>query len=511
MPIAARSRQQPAVPAPSPERPRVFLSSAFQEEIDGAPVYLPLRRRIIENRGTLPVDLWAYDIQWPAAAEPSPTADTIIDRCFDGIRDCDLFVFLLSGKHGTGTAYLPDVVHASYLELELFAAAMLQKPVLVLHQRGRSPDAALGNVLELLSRSFAADRYVVGDDAELHCRLIAECHALAAGARPASEPVLRRLADYLSRWRSNASIDAELAEPSLRFLGDRIRVGRAGDVDKARLLLDQVSSGKRGDAANRALLPHGATLFRLWTAMRELMEGDGVSDPLRASLWDRAFGLWGSHASWFGLHGHLWMGPLASVQSQIGLRRQFASAREFRSSVDAREPTGARASALYSVAQRMGTWRQRVRHFRMAAALATSVIDANPDRCEGALSIRGRTSLQLARLGYVWRLWDAERDFRRSLAQSEQAGSTGSSSQAMLDLGLCLVFTGRGSAGLPLLQQAVFQMRGDDSATGRAFLARGLRNLERGAWFARRRQIADAARAERLALAADIQAMDQTR
>jgi hypothetical protein len=79
-----------------------------------------------EARPALPVELWAYEHIWGKEAEGAPplAADTIIDRCFEGIKDCDLFVFIVTGRHGTGAGYVEDNVAASYLELELFAAAV---------------------------------------------------------------------------------------------------------------------------------------------------------------------------------------------------------------------------------------------------------------------------------------------------------------------------------------------------------------------------------------------------
>ena len=68
----------------------------------------------------LPVDLWAYELFWPKGSElPEPDADTIIDRCFGGVRKCDLFLFLLTGRHRTGAGYTRDPTLVSYLELEL--------------------------------------------------------------------------------------------------------------------------------------------------------------------------------------------------------------------------------------------------------------------------------------------------------------------------------------------------------------------------------------------------------
>jgi hypothetical protein len=262
-------------------------------------------------------------------------------------------------------------------------------------------------------------------------------------------------------------------------------------------------------------MPHGVALFRLWAAMRELMDASGttLADPSLAPLWDRAFGLWGTSASWFGLHGHLWMGPLAAVQSQTELRRAFAGEGAFCEATDVREPLGSRASALYSIAQRMHSWRRKLRHFRLAAALATQAVERAPGAGQaGALLIRGHASMQMAQLGCAWKLWSAVSDFDRALKQREKSGaSAGSVGEAKVALGGSLVRTGRWRKGLALMQEGVAQMRGNETAGGLAFLARSLRSLERGARIARRKDIAEDAHHERLHVAANVEAMDQAR
>jgi hypothetical protein len=78
-----------------PARPAVFLSSAFKDTFNDESQYVPLRRHILENKPTLPVWLWAYEHYWSENSEKiDPAADTIIDRCFAGIQEADLFVFL---------------------------------------------------------------------------------------------------------------------------------------------------------------------------------------------------------------------------------------------------------------------------------------------------------------------------------------------------------------------------------------------------------------------------------
>jgi tetratricopeptide (TPR) repeat protein len=279
-------------------------------------------------------------------------------------------------------------------------------------------------------------------------------------------------------------------------------------------LLDQVTSGLRGDASHQHVMPHGAALFRLWAAMRELMTeaGSGVANPLAAPLWDRALGLWAGKASWFGLHAHVWMGPLAAVNSQVVLRRDLGNDPRFREAHDVREPTGARASAIYSVAQRMHTRQRKLDHYRQTITLATQAIEHDPDAGAGSLSIRGYALMRMARLGQVWKMWEAVEDFRKALALRERsAKSAASLGEAKVDLGLSFVMTGHIRTGFALLQEGVSLMRGNQSANGQAALARSLRKLEGAARLTLRRGVAEAAREERLNIATEVDALDQAR
>jgi hypothetical protein len=216
-------------------KPCVFLSSTFQEGVDGERREVPLRRRIVESRRLLPINLGAYELVWPKDAEtPAPGADTVIDRCFAGIRNCDLFVFLLTARHGTSVEYVEGGILASYLELELFAAAILRKPVLVLHLRGRDPERPLRDTLDLLHSSFAAGCYVIDDENGLYSRFRAECDRFAAGDRVPPEPILTQLPDWLSHWRTQASLRRELTDPRLRFLDGSLIVALRRRPDQGR-------------------------------------------------------------------------------------------------------------------------------------------------------------------------------------------------------------------------------------------------------------------------------------
>ena len=311
-----------------------------------------------------------------------------------GIRQADLFVFLLTHRHGSGVKYFDDPTWASYLELELFAAAALAKPIVVLHLRGHEPDRPLQDTMQLLARAFAPGAYIIDDEEGLYRRFREICDALAAGTLKFDRSsVIARLPEWLSIQRTQIDSGRDLADPRLKFLNGHFRSSKPDtNPDRALRLLNQVLSGRRpSPSGTDGEMPHGAALFRLRAAMRHLLyaKGTTLNDPSAAPLWDRCFGLWASKASWFGLHGHVWMGTLSAVNSQTALRARFSSNPAFAAAQDVREPLGARASAIYSIAQRMNSRQRKLWHYQQVLTLATHAIERDTNSQQGARSIRG--------------------------------------------------------------------------------------------------------------------------
>ncbi len=498
-------------------RPAVFLSSTFSDDFGVGREAVPLRRRILDAVDRLPVDLWAYELAWHAVS-PGTTdidADTIIDRCFEGIKTCDLFVFIVSGRHGTGAGLLEEQISASYFELELFAAALLEKPILILHYRNREPEPLLLDAMRILRQSFPSSAYRIDDEAALFQHFQEACRALVDSRSRNGPHAAADLPEGVSLCRTRQRMEKDLANPSLLFLdGQMSSRARRPDPDKAKALIEHVATGVRGVGEGQRVMPHGAAMFRLWAAMRELMAESmqETADPHIAALWDRAFGLWAGKASWFGLHGHTWMGPLAAVNSQIDLRKRMRADPRFSTHHDLREPTGARASALYSIAQRMQTRARKLFHYRQVVALACEAIEHDPTGREGARSIRAHALVQMARLGHVWKIWEAKADFERSLSIREAKGASEASiGEAKADLGLLLVQIRQRRRGLALVEEGVAQMRSNTSVDGKAFLARGLRKLALAAQQAGRRDLELAARDELSAVSNEVEAIDQLR
>lgn len=395
-------------------------------------------------------------------------------------------------------SYLEDPVLSSYLELELFAAALLRKPILVLHLAEREVSAALRDSMQLLQRAFTRGAYHVDDEDGLCRHFRSICRHLVAGKGTVGGDISIQLPDWLSRRRTRSTVRRDLTNPALMFVDGRMTLAdKSADIDRAKALLDQVASGRSGDG--NGIMPHGAAAFRLWAAIRELMDGDGGTrgDPLVAPLWDRAFGLWASSASWLGFHGHLWMGPLAAVNSQTRLRQEFAGNVAFRQASDVREPLGARASALYSIAQRLHSRRRQAFHYKEVERLATQAIAAHLQSRQGALSIRAHSALRLATLGRYWKIWDAERDFREALRLHERSGAAPARvGESKADLGFLLARTFRSRRGFALMHEGIGLLRQDAGANGLAFLMRALRKLEQAAAYHGDRRRAEEARLE---------------
>jgi hypothetical protein len=460
-----------------PKTPVVFISSAFRETQEHLGS-LRLRQLIIDEAKAFPVKHWAYEIEF--CENPASDVDEVIGRCFSGIRACDLFVFLQTGRHGSSVEYIDDPILSSYLELELFAAALWGKQILVLQLVGHEAPAALNDAVVLLSHACDGQAVLTGDERELCAHFRTACRALLGANERAGVYASARLPDGLSRRRTRRKISQDIQDPALLFLGGLTSVpGKRANVGRAQALLEQV--GARDTPTDRQkALPHGATIFRLWAALRELMDEDGESqrDPLLAPLWDRAMGRWASSASWLGVHGFVVMGPLAAINSQIRLRRQFATDGLFHRAADVREPVGARASALYSIAFRLYEPERRVFHYREVEVLATKAMQEDGD-ISGALTIRGLAALRMAQLGRPWKIWDGERDLREALRRRARAGAAPRQiGESKVNLGFLWASTFRRRSGFQLMEEGVELMRGDPSAGGMSFLQQGLRKLE---------------------------------
>jgi hypothetical protein len=405
-------------------------------------------------------------------SEDIETADQIIQRCFADIKKCDLFVYLQTRRHGSRVAFPEaDPTRATYLELELFAAALLRKPMVVLRERDSEPEPELEGLLNVLRSSFGDGmEFVDGAEGLLEAfrsEVVLRAIEARATVRTAGIP------DALSALRSRPSFEEDFANPRLRFLGGHgPATGRPGDHDIASALVAQVASGLTPDGG---IMSHGASVFRLWAAIRELRALD-LHDPQAAILWDRVLGLWSRKVSWFGVHGHVYMGALAAANSQIDLRKEHRSAEV---DTDSRPPLVAKASATYSVAGRMGTRAKAIHHYAEAAWLSKEAALSDAEGSSGALAVQGFSMFQLAKLKRSPDLLaKAKAAFREQLKRREGGVNEAEVGEAEFDLGFVSLVGVRPFAAFSLMQAGLDKMRTHGSADGLARLARVLRKFE---------------------------------
>ncbi len=380
--------------------------------------------------------------------------------------------------------------------------------MLVLHEAGRDLDGPLTDVLRLLRPTLGSERYLIDSAPGLVAAFQRACRDLAAHRPRRRRP---RLPDGLSIMRTNGTALVDLEDPRLFFMNGTFGPARRRpDPDRAAKLIAQVRKGVVEQGAGIVPMSHGAALFRLWAAMRDLM--DETTTPWRASefapLWDEALGFWAAKASWFGLHGHVWMGPLAAVNLQLNTRKDGS----LEGSVPVREPHGARASALYSIAGIVHSPARQLLHYRQALYAAETSLDRDPAARQGTLAIKGNALMRLAMLGRPLEIFAACAALRESLDIRIRNGAPDASvGEAMADLGFCLVLSMRPLEGLPLLRQGVSHLRQDSSPDGLSFLSRGLRKLEHAYRLTLHWKRAADAHAERQQISAALEAFDQVR
>jgi len=442
---------------------KVFFSSCFD---DPERHRLHIRDRLIDANGaftrTDPASVAKLPI-WMAESyavlDPdAPTAPlTKAMICVHGVRDSDVYVAVVRSRHGSGVALSPEeIAQVSYFELELFEAALLEKPAHVFVLAGGELSPRLAALLDLLEPALPGlDRTPRTED-DIYGEVM---RILAQASRPRPPASFRRqvasgrrLSDALTAERF-LPYDPMSAAPGLRFLGG------AGDPAAARPNLGLVE-----DAITRAgaQASHHDRLTLLWIAIRELMGApiDDAGSLEALPFWERALGAWNSAGAWYGLHGHPLMGCLASLGSLADLKLRLSRPGEM--------PHGALSSEYYSIAKLVS------RHLR------GTMLETSRAHIDAAFQ-SGETSGKLAQRGSVRAAQgDAQGaidDYRRvvELRRGSEQASDEQVAEGLTELGFALVFAGDGAEGLKLMEEGMNLFRGPPTG----FLVRAQRKLGR--------------------------------
>jgi hypothetical protein len=431
--------------------PLGFLSSLTREHRD-------LRREVHEackGLGGIYVD----EINHPRTF---PLDDPLeaVDELLVAIRNAELFVCILGGsRHGSAI----EGSRASYFEIELYQAALLQKRPLILALPDFSPDPKLAEVLELLQFSLPSDAWIQVRNGYHAVSLITqnleELLYRTRWPRMATRIHLRRFVTQMWRRRAAAE-ELDGGTTPLRFLE-----GRVGQPAIPRRIEVQ-----KWIAQSLAEADQEKRLARLWIAVKELV-GAPYGDPrfeAYAPLWNEVLTVWAKPAAWYGLHGHMPLGRLAALKTVEDVRRRMRTMQQFKSEHEALgHPAGAIASGHYSIAKLLMTRRGRRWHFEEAHRQVARGLQDATEPSDGLLAIRGSVNL------HTGHLWAAVRDYEEVVRIREARGAeTPVVGEARAELGFAYLLTGRLIRGRRLIREGVDLLEGHGE---RGFVLRALR------------------------------------
>lgn len=426
------------------KKPYAFLSSLYWEHKE-------LRARLYElgQEAGRPIyvdeQIFQRDLE---KQEPLEIADHLIRT----IRDANIFICVLGAQHhGSPIRVDGRPTSVSFFEIELFQAAILKKPIYIFVLRDFEPKKQLRGLLEILrgalpdwSVQLEKSESDVMDDVQ---RLIEHPQRTIKNESIHNRPtLLQRLVQRLYVMRGRANNHGKYVP--LLFLNNQYEVrGIMPDEALIRDLFRKAS--KKPDEQQK--------LSRLWIAMRELMSASYDKEEHAAfrPLWNHALGRWASAGAWYGLHGHIYMGCLAALNSMARVRETMrASAQPSTYPRDLEHPGGPLASALYSIGKRMYDKEDR------KALLAQAV-----EEVQGSISRHGDDAGLFAIRGSIFRemcnLSQAIEDYELVLRLREEAGADeGAIGEALSELGFAYVLSKRFIKGRDYLIQGVNLMRG---------------------------------------------------
>lgn len=220
---------------------------------------------------------------------------------------------------------------------------------------------------------------------------------------------------------------------------------------------------------------HAARLAMLWAAMRQPCSVPYTEDEFADArpLWDKALSEWGRSVAWYGLHDDSPLGLLATVNTHNWIRARVDGI------PDEETPAhrvhgigGARASALYSMANRCWRLPHRWNLLHRALQELDAAMAARPERRARYLAIRG--SVHRARGQFFKAARDHEEMVGLYRADPASGGAIG---EALTELGWTYAWILRFGKARRNLAEGVALMRGDgvQSLSSASFLVRALR------------------------------------
>jgi tetratricopeptide (TPR) repeat protein len=414
----------------------VFLSSAFTG-------FKGVRQRIVEiDSGRI----WAVEGQRRPDLDQRKGASPffIVDELIAQVRRSNLVICVLRDVYGSSVFGSTESV--SFLETEIYQAALFHNNVRFFFMEPFNPPEKLKGLLELV-RAMRPD--IIPERALPEQAVVDEIKRALERTPSKRRPwaiSLRRFVGELAFRRGHPNPDLEFFDKVFR------PVSAKPDRDHIRELLDQLSGEQSIEKR----------LTRTWIALRELSAAPYDDTKFREylPLWNDVLGIWSSAAAWYGLHGHLYAGRLAAVNSQLAIRGRMDWAGADRSSAHYIQGTkGARASEYYSMAKLMPSRRQRDEYLQLARREVNDALGAIENDLSGYLSIRGHISLIENKLD------EALADCEQSKACKEAARNVKGAAETQADIALVHMRRGNVRTAVTLLREGVTVLEDQKSFT----------------------------------------------
>ena len=415
--------------------PDVFLSSAFRDFMD-----VRQKVRDLDKRRIWAVEAHRKDLDQRLGVP----AFAIVDELVAQVRRSNLFICVLRDRYGSSVFNATESV--SFLETEIYQAALFHNNVRFFLMEPFNPDEKLKGLLELVEALRPGIIPVKAQPEKVVLDQIKRALDQTPTSRRPWALSLRKFVGQLAFRRGHPKADIQFFDRVFR------RVSAKPDRDHIRVLLD----GLVGEQSTERRLTH------TWIALRELCAApyDAPEYAEYLPLWNEALGIWSSAAAWYGLHGHLYAGRLSAVNSQLAIRaRMDWTAARYDRAHYIQGTKGARASEYYSIAKLLPDAAQREHYLQLAEEDVEAALHVLRDEPSGYLAIRAHIRLMRGRSA------DALEDFEEVRRLKEAAGDARGLAEASGDLGFIHMRLGNLRLALKLLREGVAGLEAAGSIT----------------------------------------------
>lgn len=372
--------------------------------------------------------------------------------------------------------------YGTFLELEVFFAIALRKPIILLREVGGRLEAPLESLLGAARRAGTIWHEEWINRGALPATSLAAFLELAEARRSSVGVFTSLLA-----WARDPKLDFHTAMPFL--FG--VTLSPIGDVQKHPNLdvIDRLLDEERREPAM------SERLSRLWLAIQELLSArqELTSDPDLAGRWLRGLDRWSSAASWFGMHAHLGVSPFTAHSERARIIEVSSPRFDLM-------PFGPLASARYSIARREAFGLRRYREFNKVIADCKRALEIGKGDQAGYLSIMGHALIQNARL------LSAIEAFKQSLNLRQREGVDARVGEGECDLGFALFLTFQYRRGIRMMEEGIVLLEG---ASNPGFRFKSMRKLELAYRLSGRSDLARRLRARRTREASEAEMFDQ--